>query len=218
MKEIFVFGSNLRGVHGAGAARHAFQEHGAIMGQGIGLQGSSYGIPTKDMQIRTLPLGDICNHVQAFLTFTQLRPDLRFNVTRIGCGLAGYKDEDIAPLFSNVAYGTYPNVRLPQGWRQLIREGYADKISDAMESPFPALSHDFSNINELSDSPPPSPEEELAEAKAHGFVSPQEFYEYLKQEYDKDDLWDADPLCSHDIHPVSSGGVKCSKCRGWKCF
>jgi hypothetical protein len=100
-KEIFVFGSNLAGRHGKGAALFARQNHGAIYGQGIGLQGSSYAIPTKDSNIRTLPLDDIERHVYIFLEFAKSHPEMIFNITRIGCGLAGYKDYQIAPMFKN---------------------------------------------------------------------------------------------------------------------
>ena len=106
---IFVFGSNLAGRHGAGAAKFARMNHGAIYGQGQGLQGSSYAIPTKDRQIRTLPLGDIRQHVATFLEFARSRDDLTFQVTAIGCGLAGYKPEHIAPMFQ----GAPSNCRLP---------------------------------------------------------------------------------------------------------
>lgn len=109
---IFVFGSNLAGRHGAGAALFARQYHGAIYGQGIGLQGGSYAIPTKDRNIKTLPLTEISKYVDEFLAFAKSRSDLEFFVTRIGCGLAGYKDKDIAPMFKNKT----SNVKLPEGW------------------------------------------------------------------------------------------------------
>ena len=110
---IFVFGSNLAGRHGKGAALTARQEHGAIYGQGVGLQGRSYAIPTKDQYLRTLPLNRIKWFVDAFLEFAVKHPKLTFTVTRIGCGLAGYKDEDIAPMFENAP----ENCLLPEGWR-----------------------------------------------------------------------------------------------------
>jgi len=97
--EIFVFGSNLAGRHGKGAALFAKQHHGAIQGQGEGLQGSSYGIPTKDERIRTLPLPRIATAVETFKRFAATRPDLTFKVTAIGCGLAGYTPAQIAPMF-----------------------------------------------------------------------------------------------------------------------
>ena len=97
--KIFVFGSNLAGRHGKGAALFAKQNHGAIYGQGIGLQGNSYAIPTKDKYIKTLPLSEISNHVFDFLVFAEKNPELTFVVTPIGCGLAGYTPEQIAPMF-----------------------------------------------------------------------------------------------------------------------
>jgi hypothetical protein len=112
---IFVFGSNLAGVHGAGAAKFAYDNHGAIWGQGVGLQGTSYGIPTKDSEIQTLPIVEIKRYVDQFLGFAKRHQELAFNVTRIGCGLAGYKDKDIAPLFA----GAPTNCYLPNGWREM---------------------------------------------------------------------------------------------------
>jgi hypothetical protein len=116
MTDIFVFGSNLAGRHGAGAAKFALENHGAIYGQGIGLQGQSYGIPTKDENIQTLPLHRIQEYVQEFLSFASSRPDLYFNVTAVGCGLAGYTPDQIAPFFLK-----YPkNVKLPMEFRDVI--------------------------------------------------------------------------------------------------
>ncbi|AWH15503.1 hypothetical protein [Pseudomonas phage 98PfluR60PP] len=96
---IFVFGSNLAGRHGAGAARYAYNHEGAVYGQGIGHFGNSYAIPTKDYNIQTMQLVDIQQCVDLFIQYAELNPDLKFKVTRIGCGLAGYKDKDIAPMF-----------------------------------------------------------------------------------------------------------------------
>jgi hypothetical protein len=96
---VFVFGSNLAGRHGKGAALYAREHHGAIYGQSEGLQGNSYGIPTKDASIRTLPLETIAGYVTRFKAFAAAHPDHRFQVTAIGCGLAGYSPTQIAPLF-----------------------------------------------------------------------------------------------------------------------
>jgi hypothetical protein len=112
---IFVFGSNMAGRHGKGAALAALREHGAIYGQGIGRQGNSYAIPTKSRGLRPLSLGVIQKHVLAFMGYAHLHPDLTFQVTRIGCGLAGYTDTDIAPMFA----GCPANCVLPDGWREL---------------------------------------------------------------------------------------------------
>jgi hypothetical protein len=101
MTTIFVFGSNLAGRHGKGAALYARQHHGAIYGQGIGLQGTSYAIPTKDARLRTLPLSQISTYVEEFKIFASSRPDLIFQVTPIGCGLAGYTPAQIAPMFQD---------------------------------------------------------------------------------------------------------------------
>ncbi len=109
---IFVFGSNLAGVHGAGAAKNAHDLYGAIWGVGEGLAGNSYALPTKDEQIQTLSLSAIKKYVNKFVEFAWERTDLTFFITRIGCGLAGYKDEDISPLFEDCP----PNCDLPYGW------------------------------------------------------------------------------------------------------
>jgi hypothetical protein len=98
--EIFVFGSNLAGRHGAGAAKIAVQKFGAVYGTGIGLSGLSYAIPTKDQNIRRLPLSEIKLYIDEFIRLSN-HPILigNFFVTRVGCGLAGYTDSEIAPLF-----------------------------------------------------------------------------------------------------------------------
>jgi hypothetical protein len=113
---IFVFGSNLAGAHGAGAALHALDYHKARLGQGTGYQGYSYGIPTKDENIRTLPLKRIVPGIREFLRFAAYHQELRFFLTRIGCGLAGYTDEQMAPLFTGVT----DNVQVPDEWQELI--------------------------------------------------------------------------------------------------
>ena len=110
---IFVFGSNLAGRHGKGAALYARQHHGAEYGVGIGRTGNSYAIPTRDEYIRTLSLSKIKEYVDIFLSYAQLHPDLTFEVTKIGCGLAGYRESDIAPMFAFAPM----NCNLPEGWR-----------------------------------------------------------------------------------------------------
>jgi len=119
-QQIFVFGSNLAGVHGAGAARFARVNHGAIYGQGIGHQGDSYGIPTKDSQIHTLSLESIKDFVQQFIWYAYLRPGFTFKVTRIGCGLAGYTDAEIAPLFN----GAPINCQFDLAWKPFLGDSY----------------------------------------------------------------------------------------------
>jgi hypothetical protein len=108
--EIFVFGSNEAGIHGAGAARLAYEKFGAVWGKGFGLYGQTYAIPTKDKRIETLPLQRIKQYVDTFLFFAKVNPQYTFLVTKIGCGLAGYKPEQIGPFFKN----NPPNVILPK--------------------------------------------------------------------------------------------------------
>jgi len=98
---IFVFGSNRAGIHGLGAARDAYRFHGAKQGVGIGITGNSYAIPTKDENLKTLPLETIRRSVEAFLQVAETHQDCIFYVTPIGCGLAGYTIEQIAPMFKN---------------------------------------------------------------------------------------------------------------------
>ncbi len=100
MKRIFVFGSNEQGNHGAGAALYALQHYGAIMWIGHGIQGYSYGIPTKDKYLKSLPLCKIEENVAEFIYFAENNlEDSIFHVTRIGCGYAKFKDEQIVPMF-----------------------------------------------------------------------------------------------------------------------
>ena len=104
--EIFVFGSNLAGAHGGGAARIAYEKFGAVWGQGVGLQGHSYGIPT--MHGGT---DKIKQYVDQFIEFASQHPEYTFLVTKIGCGIAGFTIEEIAPLFAEAI--TLENVVLP---------------------------------------------------------------------------------------------------------
>lgn len=108
--EVFVFGSNLAGSHGGGAAYVARRKFGAIMGQGVGLQGQSYGIPTMQGGVET-----IRPYVDDFIAFAKAHPELFFYVTRIGCGIAGFRDEEIAPLFA--AAKDVPNICLPESFQ-----------------------------------------------------------------------------------------------------
>jgi hypothetical protein len=107
--EIFVFGSNLQGMHGGGAAYIAYRKFGAIWGQGVGLQGQSYGIPTMQGGVDT-----IRPYVDEFIQFAKQHPELIFLVTRIGCGIAGFTDSQIAPLFASAH--DVANIVLPRNW------------------------------------------------------------------------------------------------------
>lgn len=113
--EIFVFGSNLEGEHGGGAARTAREKFGAIWGQGTGLQGQSYGIPTMHGGVE-----EIQPHVGEFIDFAISRPELIFLVTRVGCGIAGFHDSEIAPLFARAK--DIPNIHLPESFWNILSE------------------------------------------------------------------------------------------------
>ena len=117
-EQIFVFGSNLSGRHGKGAAKTALG-WGAKWGQAAGLQGRTYGIPTKDASIRrTLTIDEIKPFVDDFIEFAKTRKDLIFLVTEVGCGLAGLKPKDVAPLFIKAV--DVENIHLPEKfWHKL---------------------------------------------------------------------------------------------------
>lgn len=114
-RRVFVFGSNLAGRHGKGAALAAKNFHGAIQGQGEGLQGNSYAIPTKDAMLTPLSLARIQMGANRFLEFARINPEMSFQLTAIGCGLAGYKAEQIGPMFASAP----PNVLLPEEFKWL---------------------------------------------------------------------------------------------------
>lgn len=116
MHPIFVFGSNLAGRHGKGAALHARLRYGAVYGVGVGPTGYAYAIPTKDAELRPLPLPEIKRHVQDFLDRARSMPLVEFEVTAIGTGLAGYRHEDIAPMFKNAP----DNCLLPAAWSSVL--------------------------------------------------------------------------------------------------
>ena len=113
--EIFVFGSNLSGMHGGGAARLAYQKFGAIWGQGVGLQGQSYGIPTMQGGVDTIK-----PYVDEFIEFAKTHPQLKFLVTEIGCGIAGFSVEEIAPLFEQAI--EVENIYLPERFWMLLNQ------------------------------------------------------------------------------------------------
>lgn len=120
--EVFVFGSKLDGYHIGAAARIAKERFGAVWGQGVGLQGKSYAIPTMQGGVET-----ITPYVNEFLSFAQQHKELQFLVTRIGCGSAGFKDYEIAPLFKN-AIGM-ENICLPKEFVEIINGTQQDKYN-----------------------------------------------------------------------------------------
>ena len=113
--EIFVFGSNLSGHHGGGAALLAMNKWGAIWGQGVGLQGQTYGIPTMQGGVET-----IRPYVDEFIQFANKHPEMTFLVTEIGCGIAGFTPQEIAPLFAKAT--TTENIHLPQRFWYLLEK------------------------------------------------------------------------------------------------
>lgn len=112
-KEVFVFGSNLQGMHAGGAARMAHHRFGAVWGQGVGMQGQCYAIPTMHGGVEA-----IRPYVDEFIEYARQHPERQFLVTRIGCGIAGFRNEEIAPLFA--AAKTLENVSFPADWFSMM--------------------------------------------------------------------------------------------------
>lgn len=113
--EVFVFGSNLEGRHAGGAARAAYDHFGAIWGQGVGIQGQSYAIPTMHGGV-----DEIKPYVDDFIAYVKVHPEKKFLVTPIGCGIAGFTPEEIAPLFAGAK--DMENVWLPESFIQIIEQ------------------------------------------------------------------------------------------------
>lgn len=111
--EIFVFGSNLAGMHGGGAARIALMKFGAVMGNGVGIQGQSYAIPTMQGGIET-----ISPYVDDFIEYAKAHPQQQFLITPIGCGIAGFVPEEIAPLFAKAM--EVKNISLPASFWEIL--------------------------------------------------------------------------------------------------
>lgn len=126
--EVFVFGSNLSGIHGGGAAKVAFDKFGAIYGQWIGLQGKSYAIPTKSEGIkRTLEISEIKPFIDDFIEWAKYHKGNVFLVTEIGCGLAGYEPMQIAPLFESAR--DIENIHLPKRFWDVIFNKPKESVS-----------------------------------------------------------------------------------------
>lgn len=111
--EVFVFGSNLEGRHGGGAARIAYDKFGAVWGQGVGMQGRSYGIPTMQGGVETIK-----PYTDEFIAYAKRHPEKKFYVTPIGCGIAGFTEEEIAPLFKDAV--DVENIWLPEDFYSFI--------------------------------------------------------------------------------------------------
>ena len=122
MCEVFVFGSNLEGKHYGGAARTAYEKFGAEWGVGTGPTGKSYAIPTMHGGVK-----DIKPYVDEFIEYARNHPNNRFLLTRIGCGIAGFKDRQIAPLFKEA--WKLPNINFPKEWYPIVT---SDEFIDAV--------------------------------------------------------------------------------------
>lgn len=117
---IFVFGSNRAGIHGAGAALYARKFHGAEMGVGEGPTGNCYALPTKGFKIEKISLDEIQKAVDNFLVFAMSHPTQKFQVTKVGCGLGGYTNEDIATIFKKAP----DNCFFDKDWKPWLGEGF----------------------------------------------------------------------------------------------
>lgn len=141
--EIFVFGSNLAGAHGGGAARMAYERFGAVWGEGVGLHGQTYAIPTMQGGVDT-----ITPYVDAFIRFAKEHSRLTFLVTRIGCGIAGFRNEDIAPLFTDAI--DVNNIILPKEFVENISPG--SKRCYCLERFLTAHKYNYENaLREITD-------------------------------------------------------------------
>ena len=118
---VFVFGSNLAGRHGRGAAKAAREMFGAKYGNGVGIQGASYAIPTKGRKLEVLSIDVIEQYVNEFIQFVGSECTRKYWITRIGCGLAGYNDKDIAPLFRPLIHTQETTISLPEPWKPFIQ-------------------------------------------------------------------------------------------------
>lgn len=119
-REIFVFGSNTLGQHGGGSARAAYEKYGAAMGIAYGITGDSFAIPTLDHKYRQLDLATIQSYVNGFIAYAVRHEEMNFTVVEIGCGIAGFKVEQIAPMFKNAL--DMDNVVLPQSFVKFLKE------------------------------------------------------------------------------------------------
>jgi hypothetical protein len=118
---IFVFGSNLSGIHGAGAARYAHKNLGAKWGCGIGLTGHCYALPTKGINITFMSLDEVRRSIQHFTSFAYQNQGADFKVTQVGCGLGGFRKEEIAPMFEYAAH-EMSNCYFDTAWKELLPE------------------------------------------------------------------------------------------------
>lgn len=114
--EIFCFGSNLSGLHSGGSAREAVINYGAIFGEGIGHHGNSYAIPTLTAKFTKMELYDIGAHIDDFIEYAKAHPELTFNIVAIGCGIAGFTPEEIAPMFADAP----DNCNLPKEFTDVL--------------------------------------------------------------------------------------------------
>lgn len=164
-RDIFVFGSNLAGNHAGGAARVALNRFGAIWGQGEGLQGNSYAIPTMQGDINTIK-----PYVDKFIEFAEYEKALTFYVTKIGCGIAGFKVEDIAPLFIKAL--SIDNIVLPQEFVEIAMNSQQKLINNDIVTHAHGVTRTFADIV-------------IAMNEQRNFISAGEVMDFLKSYFDR---------------------------------
>nr|WP_174505439.1 hypothetical protein [Acinetobacter sp. Marseille-Q1620] len=113
---VFVFGSNMAGTHAGGAAKMAVEHFGAVKGVGRGWAGQSFAIPTMNEHLQQMPLSQIQHYIEDFKIYTKNHPKMKYFITSIGCGVAGYKTEEIAPMFKGISH----NVIFPISFRPFV--------------------------------------------------------------------------------------------------
>jgi hypothetical protein len=116
--QIFVFGSNYGGHHGAGAAKLALDKYGAVWGQSEGLHGKSYALPTVGHRLARISFDSVSNNIIRFLEFAKNNPQLDFFVTRVGCVLAKHKESEIVKVF--YPYRDLANLDFPENWKSYL--------------------------------------------------------------------------------------------------
>ena len=129
---VFVFGSNLAGQHAGGAARTAYEHFGAVMGVGRGWAGQSYAIPTTNEHLQQMPLSQIQHYIDDFKIYTKNHPKIKYFITSVGCGIAGYKVEEIAPMFKGISH----NVIFPQSFRPFVEKALPKITSQFLHTIF----------------------------------------------------------------------------------